>query len=81
MNQKSKRILSIVLNNFKNDSRVLKENISLQNGGYDVKVVALHEEPLKEFDEVQNIPIHRVKLKSRSWSKNKVIQLIKYFET
>ncbi|MDQ7047713.1 MAG: glycosyltransferase [Sulfurovum sp.] len=75
-----KKITSIVLNNFKNDSRVLKENISLQNAGYEVKVVALHEEPLKEFDEVQNILVHRIKLKSRNWSKNKFVQLFKYFE-
>ena len=75
-----KIITSIVLNNFKNDSRVLKENISLQNAGYDVKVVALHEEPLKEYDEVQNISVHRIKLKSRGWSKNKAVQLLKYFE-
>jgi len=76
----NKRVTSIVLNNFKNDSRVLKENISLQNAGYYVKVVALYEEPLKEFDEVQNIVVHRVKLKSRGWSKNSFIQLFKYFE-
>jgi len=75
-----KAIASIVLNNFKNDSRVLKENISLQHAGYDVKVIALFEKPLKEFDEVQNIPVHRIRLKSREWSKNKVIQLLKYFE-
>jgi glycosyltransferase involved in cell wall biosynthesis len=75
-----KTVASIVLNNFKNDSRVLKENISLQNSGYDVKVIALHEESLKEFDEVQHIPVHRIKLKSRGWSKNKFIQLLKYFE-
>ena len=80
MAKKMKKVTSIVLNNFKNDSRVLKENISLQNAGYDVLVVALHEEPLKEFDEVQNIPIHRVKLKSRGWSKHKLIQLLKYME-
>lgn len=73
-------VTSIVLNNFKNDSRVLKENISLQKAGYTVKVVALHEEPLKEFDEIQNISVHRIKLKSRGWSKNKLIQLLKYFE-
>lgn len=75
-----KKVVSIVLNNFKNDSRVIKENISLQNAGYDVKVVALHEEPLKEFDEVQKISVHRVKLKSRGWSKNKAVQLLKYAE-
>jgi len=75
-----KTVTSIVLNSFKNDSRVLKENMSLQKAGYKVKVVALHEEPLKEFDEVQNIAVHRVKLKSKNWSKNKIIQLFKYFE-
>ena len=75
-----KTVISIVLNSFTNDSRVLKENISLQNAGYDVKVVALHEEPLREFDEVQNISVHRIKLKSRNWSKNKTIQLFKYLE-
>ncbi|MBE0492576.1 MAG: glycosyltransferase [Sulfurospirillum sp.] len=75
-----KKVISIVLNNFKNDSRVLKENISLQKAGYDIQVVALHEEPLKEYDEVQNIPVHRIKLKTRGWSKQKLVQLIKYFE-
>lgn len=75
-----KKVTSIVLNNFKNDSRVLKENISLQKAGYEVRVVALHEEPLKEYETVQNIPVHRIKLKSRGWSKNKAIQLFKYFE-
>jgi glycosyltransferase involved in cell wall biosynthesis len=73
-------VVSIVLNNFKNDSRVLKENISLKNAGYCVQVVALHEDPLKEFDKMQDIPVHRIKLTSRGWSKNPVIQLLKYFE-
>lgn len=75
-----KKVTSIVLNNFKNDSRVLKENISLQKAGYEVQVVALHEESLKEYDKVQNIQVHRVKLKSRGWSKHKLVQLLKYFE-
>jgi len=75
-----KKVTSIVLNNFKNDSRVLKENISLQKAGYRVKVVALHEEALQEFEEVQKISVHRVKLKTRGWSKHRLIQLLKYFE-
>lgn len=75
-----KKVTALVLNNFKNDSRVLKENISLQKAGYEVQVVALYEESLKEYETVQNIPVHRVKLKSRRWSKNKAIQLLKYFE-
>ena len=75
-----KKIVSIVINNFKNDSRVLKENISLQNAGYDVQVVALWEEGVKEFETVQNIPVHRVVLQSKNWSTNGLIQLLKYFE-
>jgi len=74
------KVISIVLNDFQNDSRVLKENVSLQNAGYDVKVVALWENGVKEFETVSNISIHRVKLKSKDWSKNKFIQIIKYFE-
>ena len=75
-----KKVISIVLNNFKNDSRVLKEGISLQKAGFDVKVIALHDPGQKEFETVANIPVHRVKLQSREWSKNKVVQLFKYFE-
>jgi glycosyltransferase involved in cell wall biosynthesis len=75
-----KKVISIVLNNFTNDSRVLKEAISLKNAGYDVRVVALYEKPLNEFDEIQGISVHRIKLQTRKWSKNKLIQLIKYLE-
>ena len=75
-----KSVISVVLNNFTNDSRVLKESISLQNAGYKVTVIALHQEALKEQERVQEIAVHRIKLKSRSWSKNKMVQLIKYFE-
>ena len=75
-----KKVISIVLNNFKNDSRVLKENISLQNAGYDVKVVALLESGVDEYEIVENISVHRVKLISKDWSKNIVIQLVKYCE-
>ena len=75
-----KKVTLIVLNNFKNDSRVLKEAISLQNIGYQIKVVALHEDTLGEFDTVSNISVHRIRLKSKEWSKKRFIQLVKYFE-
>ncbi len=75
-----KTVISIVLNNFKNDSRVLKENISLQNVGYDVKVIALHDERQEEFESIQGINVHRIKLRSRNWSKNNIIQVFKYIE-
>ena len=75
-----RQMILLVLNNFKNDSRVLKESISLQNAGYKVRVVALHEEPLKEYEEIEGIDVHRVKLKSRGWSKSAFIQIFKYIE-
>jgi len=74
------RVVSIVLNNFKNDSRVLKEAISLKRNAYDVKVLALFEEPYLEHEEVSGIDVHRIKLKSRGWSKKKYIQVFKYVE-
>jgi glycosyltransferase involved in cell wall biosynthesis len=76
-----KRVLSIVLNNFKNDSRVLKECMSLQKAEYTVKVIALHDDSeLPEFDDVQEISVHRIRLKTKRWSKNQLIQLLKYLE-
>ncbi len=75
-----KSVCLIVLNNFTNDSRVLKESLSLQKYGYRVKVVALYEKPLKEFELIQNVEIYRIKLKTRNWPKYKIIQLIKYLE-
>jgi len=75
-----KKVTSLVLNNFTNDSRVLKENISLQKAGYYVNVVALYDITLKEYEKVQNVPVSRIRLKTRNWSKNKAIQLIKYLE-
>jgi glycosyltransferase involved in cell wall biosynthesis len=80
METRLQKVTSIVLNNFKNDSRVLKENISLQRAGYDVTIVAMYEEPLEEFEKVQGIHVHRVKIKSRSWSKHPVVQFFKYLE-
>ena len=75
-----KRVLLLVLNNFKNDSRVLKEAISLKKGGYDVQVVALHDRGQKVYEKIEEIPVHRIELKSRNWSKKSFVQLLKYIE-
>ncbi|HMB00275.1 MAG TPA: glycosyltransferase [Spirochaetota bacterium] len=75
-----KKITLIVLNNFQNDSRVLKEAHSLFKAGYKVMVAALHEKALPEYETIKNIPVHRIRLKSRGWSKNKLIQILKYLE-
>lgn len=74
------KVVSIVLNNFKNDSRVLKEAISLKKNGYEVTVLALFEEPLQEYENISSVAVHRVRLKSRGWSKKKYIQIFKYVE-
>ena len=74
------KVISIVLNNFKNDSRVLKECVSLKKAGYYIDVIALHDDGIMEKEQVAGINIHRVKLKSRSWSKKKFVQILKYFE-
>lgn len=75
-----KSVALIVLNNFKNDSRVLKESISLQEANYKIQVLALHEKNLKEYEQISGIPVHRIKLKSKNWSKNKLVQILKYLE-
>lgn len=75
-----KKVVSIVFNNFLHDSRVLKEAISLKKAGYAPVVVAMHEANLPEKEEVAGIPVHRIRLKTRQWSKNRFIQLFKYAE-
>jgi glycosyltransferase involved in cell wall biosynthesis len=72
--------INIVLNNFINDSRVLKTTKSLLSMGIDIHVVCLHEVGLPEHETLENLKVHRIKLKTRSWSKLKVVQLFKYAE-
>lgn len=74
------RVCLVVLNEFTNDSRVLKEAVSLQKAGYDVLVLALHGGDLPEKDRISGVPVRRVKLWTRSWSKRKVVQFVKYAE-
>lgn len=72
--------VNIVLNNFVNDSRVLKTTKSLSNMGIDIRVLCLHEEGLQEHETIENIKVHRLRLKTRSWSKSRIVQLLKYIE-
>ena len=75
-----KKIVLIVLNNFVNDIRVYKECKSLSMTGYDAIVVSLYDNNLNEFENINGVKVHRIKLKTRKWSKHKLIQLIKYIE-
>ncbi|MCB0705895.1 MAG: glycosyltransferase [Saprospiraceae bacterium] len=74
------KVISIVLNPFTHDSRVLKECLSLQAAGYEVEVVAMLEGDLPAFEIVEGIPVHRIQIRSRSWSKNRFIQVFKLLE-
>lgn len=77
-----KKVVSIVMNNFKNDTRVLKEAITLKNNNFDVKVLALHDgkSSLKEYDSVSDIDVHRVILKTKNLPKSLAYQMLKYCE-
>ena len=75
------KAICIVLNNFKNDSRVLKEANHINKLGFDTTIIALHEAELKEHDFTnENTRIHRIKLTSKNWSKNRLVQFLKYIE-
>ncbi len=56
----NKRIASIVFNPFVNDTRILKQAISLANKGYDVEVVAHLDKGLLEDEVKENFKIKRV---------------------
>lgn len=75
-----KKIANVVLNDFTNDSRVLKISTSLSSFGYEPVVVAMHNTGLPQSEYVQGANVWRVKLLTRLWPKWKTIQLIKYVE-
>lgn len=74
------KTICLVLNNFKNDSRVLKTSLSLSANKYEVSIIALHDNGQLVSEKVQGIQVDRIKLISRSWSKHKIVQLIKLIE-
>lgn len=75
-----KKLVSIVLNSFQNDSRVLRENISWSKLGFDVNVVALHENLTPEAENICGLQVRRIKLVTKHLIKNRLIQVLKYFE-
>lgn len=77
-----KKVTSIVLNPYISDSRVIKETQSLSKAGYEVSVVTLHDgrEGLDDYEVLDGIPVHRIRLISKSWSKLAPVQMLKYIE-
>jgi glycosyltransferase involved in cell wall biosynthesis len=74
------KIINLVLNEFTNDSRVLKTSQSLKKIGHHVQVVALHNQGLLESENVYGIQVHRIVLKSKTLSKKKIVQVFKFIE-
>ncbi len=70
----------VVTNYFENDSRVLKEALSLQSAGYDITVVALHKEGLPTHQELNGLNIRRIRLKTKNWGHNPLSLFLKYAE-
>ena len=74
------KILYLVLNDFVNDNRVLRAaKTCLEIGGKPV-VFALHREDIPEEENLNGIKVKRFDLITKSWSKHRIIQVIKYAE-
>lgn len=57
-----KKVAILVLNNFTNDSRVLKIANSLGKSKYDTSVVAMKEADVREYESEDHFDVHRIKL-------------------
>jgi glycosyltransferase involved in cell wall biosynthesis len=71
------------MGSFNFGSRILKETASLVRSKVvrQVDIVALHEDGLNEREEIDDSrSVWRVRLRSRGWSRNLFVQLIKYVE-
>lgn len=80
LNNKQLRAVLIVLNNFNPDGRVLKEANSLVNQNLFVSVCAMHESGLAENENRDGLDVQRIRLRSRSLPKIRIIQIFKYLE-
>lgn len=78
------RCLSIVLNPFTHDSRVLRQCEALAGAGHEVELFALHSNDLPRIETAggpsRSFQVRRFELSTRGWSKTKPVQAIKYAE-
>ena len=73
-------MVHILLNPFTQDSRVIRECKSLSKIGYDITVIAYWLEGLNVEERENGYKIIRIPIVTKSWSKNPIIQIIKYLE-
>ncbi len=67
----------VLFSGFKNDSRVLKEALSLNKYGFKARVVCVMEDGLAPFDVEHGIPVRRLAI-GKAGGKNKIRQLSRY---
>lgn len=72
----SKAVTLLVFDGFRNDSRVLKEALSLQAHGFFVRVVGSQEDDLQETESKRGIPV--VRLKTGTGHNGLLARLCKY---
>lgn len=76
-----KKIISLTINNFKNDNRVYRMAAALQEWGNEVCVVGILKGDVLEHENFKGVNVHRVRLKSMSLpDNNKFFGIIKYIE-
>lgn len=79
MKNSKKTVSLLVFNNFKNDSRVLKEAISLNNAGYNVEVIAHGDKELPKQETKRNISITRISYLDRTTA-GTIAKILAYFK-
>ncbi len=76
-----KKIISLTINNFKNDNRVYRMAAALQEWGNEVCVVGILKGDVLEHENFKGVTVHRVRLKSMTLpDNNKFFGIIKYIE-
>lgn len=77
----SKRVVSLLFSNYKNDNRVYKMATSLAENGYDVTLLALCYGGVLEHETQGKVAVRRIKLRSGVLPNgNKIFGSIKYLE-
>ena len=74
------KVANLVFNPFVNDSRVIKESVSLGNNSYHVEVVAHLDKDLQETENQENFIIKRFSYLDRNITKSKIGKLKAYIE-
>jgi len=74
----AKRVASLVFNSFINDSRVLKEGVSLLKHGYEVEIIAHHDKNLEKEEYQEGLLIKRLAYLDRTVTKSKPAKLKAY---